>query len=132
HRGDQVRAGQVVGTARGPVHFGARAGDAYLDPAALFGGGSQVHLVPERERRPLPEPEERSALERFLRAVPRVARAGLHAVAWAHQRVDAVNDLVATPFSRVADPGAAWGNLVDEARGWSHYAWSLGAVHQPV
>src|SRR5581483_4838166 len=46
-RGDHVVQGQVVGTT-GPTafHFGARAGDAYIDPALLFRTGSpQVHLV---------------------------------------------------------------------------------------
>src|SRR5438552_4645802 len=75
HRGDRVDAGRLVGVAGGPVHFGARAGAAYLDPAALFGGPPGVHLVPERQRRRLPVAEERRALERLLRVVPRVARA---------------------------------------------------------
>src|SRR4051794_22690054 len=52
HRGDKVRQGQPVGTATDHFHFGARAGDAYLDPALLFGGGpAEVHLVPDEQRR---------------------------------------------------------------------------------
>jgi len=47
-RGDQVRQGQVLGATQERFHFGVRAGDAYLDPAQLFGGGPvEVHLVPE-------------------------------------------------------------------------------------
>src|SRR5947207_2324692 len=86
---------------------------------------------PPPARRALPEAQERNALERFLRTVPRIARAGAHAVAWAHERVDAVNNVVGTPFTRLRNPVDAWGNLTDEARGWAHYAWSLGVVHQP-
>lgn len=34
--GDKVTAGQVIGTAAGPVHFGARRGSVYLDPLSLM------------------------------------------------------------------------------------------------
>lgn len=60
HRGDLVTPGQVVGNARGVLHFGARIGEAYLDPTLLFGDGSaRVHLVPVADR-PRSESEERS------------------------------------------------------------------------
>ena len=63
-RGQQMRAGDVVGVAGGDVHFGARAGDVYLDPADLFAGeGPQVRLVPLE---PLPEEEERKGLIKML------------------------------------------------------------------
>src|SRR3989440_3793718 len=63
-RGDKVRQGQVLGTTgTQPFHFGARAGDAYVDPALLFSTGPpQVHLVPDSERRPQSEAHERSGL----------------------------------------------------------------------
>jgi hypothetical protein len=63
-RGDTVRQGQVLGTAGSqPFHFGARAGDAYVDPALLFATGpSEVHLVPEGDRRPASEAHERAGL----------------------------------------------------------------------
>jgi hypothetical protein len=61
-RGDQVRQGDVVGIAAGPVHFGVRAGDRYLDPTALLAGAVEVHLVPERDRRPLSEAGERNGV----------------------------------------------------------------------
>ncbi len=35
-RGDAVHTGQVVGTAAGPVHVGARLGRTYIDPRPLF------------------------------------------------------------------------------------------------
>ncbi|MGH9282730.1 MAG: murein hydrolase activator EnvC family protein, partial [Acidimicrobiales bacterium] len=45
-RGQRVAAGQDLGTTSASVHFGARAGDAYLDPLVLLGGGGRavVHL----------------------------------------------------------------------------------------
>lgn len=48
--GDRVRGGQPVGVAGGVrFHLGARVGDTYIDPAALFGtpvGSASVFLVP--------------------------------------------------------------------------------------
>src|SRR5438874_580699 len=47
-RGDKVHQAQVVGaTGTQLFHFGARAGEAYIDPALLFSTGPpDVHLVP--------------------------------------------------------------------------------------
>src|SRR5438067_3917789 len=71
-RGDHVRQGEVVGTAGGqPFHFGARVGDAYVDPALLFGGGPPgVHLVPDSERLPDSEAHERAGLLGMLAGLP--------------------------------------------------------------
>ena len=45
--GQWVRAGDRVGTAGDRLHFGARSGDAYFDPASLFIGGEvEVELLP--------------------------------------------------------------------------------------
>ncbi|HEX5367705.1 MAG TPA: hypothetical protein VFW63_13710, partial [Acidimicrobiales bacterium] len=44
--GAHVERGDRLGTAGERLHLGARAGDAYLDPAALFGDGAAVELVP--------------------------------------------------------------------------------------
>lgn len=45
--GDVVVAGVVVGSTRGPLHFGVRDGDTYLDPAAFIGQLTwQPRLVP--------------------------------------------------------------------------------------
>jgi hypothetical protein len=77
-RGDKVRQGQVVGTtSTQPFHFGARAGDAYIDPGLLFSTGPpQVHLVPDSERLPQSEARERSGLLGMLAGLPdRVAGA---------------------------------------------------------
>jgi hypothetical protein len=47
-RGQRVAQGDPVGTAGDRLHLGARIGDAYFDPAVLFGTGgpSRVELVP--------------------------------------------------------------------------------------
>lgn len=85
-RGQQVRAGQVVGTAASRFHFGVRAGEVYLDPQTLFEPpGRRAHLVPDRaDAGPRPEPEERGGLARWLRTIPKVAAAvGRGAVQWA-------------------------------------------------
>jgi pimeloyl-ACP methyl ester carboxylesterase len=78
HRGERVVAGQQVGVAGGPVHFGVRAGDEYLDPLTVLAGGPpQVHLVDDRVGRPGTVAEERNGLTRFLRGASRtVATAG--------------------------------------------------------
>jgi hypothetical protein len=45
--GQRVRGGDRVGTAGERLHFGARSGDAYFDPASLFVGGEvEVELLP--------------------------------------------------------------------------------------
>src|SRR5438270_3023377 len=72
-RGGTVRQGQVIGsTSAQPFHFGARAGDAYIDPAVLFTstGPPEVHLVPDSERRPQSEAHERSGLLGMLAGLP--------------------------------------------------------------
>ena len=46
--GDRVRRGDPLGTSAGALLLTARLGEAYIDPASLFGGGPpRVHLVPE-------------------------------------------------------------------------------------
>lgn len=106
-RGDRVVQGQPVGTATERLHFGARAGDAYIDPALLFGGGPpQVYLVPDDQRRPGSEGEERAGLLRGLAgAGSRVMAAGAGAVGWARDRAL-----------------GAGGQILDEARGAVNYA----------
>lgn len=51
HRGDGVVRGEPVGTTGNRFHFGARIGDAYIDPALLFSGAGppRVRLVPDRD-----------------------------------------------------------------------------------
>lgn len=51
--GEHVARGDPIGTASGPLTFTARVGEAYVDPASLFGGGPpRVRLVPEPLDRP--------------------------------------------------------------------------------
>ena len=91
-RGDTVHQGQVLGTTSGqPFHFGARAGDAYVDPEVLFTTGPpRVHLVPDSERLPLSEARERSGLLGSLVGlggrVVDAAGVGADAVRWAAGR----------------------------------------------
>jgi hypothetical protein len=87
-RGDKVAQGQTVGTAQARFHFGVRAGDAYLDPALLFGGGPpQVHLVPDELRRPQSEAKEREGLARMFACWgARAIAAGGAAMDWARDR----------------------------------------------
>ena len=93
-RGQKVTQGQTVGTAQARFHFGVRAGDAYLDPALLFGGGPpQVHLVPDELRRPQSEAKEREGLARmFAGWGSRAIAAGGAAMEWARDR--AVQEVV--------------------------------------
>ena len=44
--GQSVGAGDVLGTTGASFHFGARIGEAYVDPAVLLGIGGSVRLVP--------------------------------------------------------------------------------------
>ena len=106
-RGDKVRQGQPLGTSGDRFHFGVRAGDAYLDPATLFGGGPpEVHLVPDELRRPQSEAQERAGLAGLIQGWgSRALAAGGAAFDWAKdkaaQKIDAE---------------------LDELRGLIHYA----------
>jgi hypothetical protein len=87
-RGDRVVQGQTVGTTQDRFHFGVRAGDAYLDPAKLFGAGPpQVYLVPDELRKPLSEADERAGVAgMFGGLVSRAIAASGDAVAWAYDK----------------------------------------------
>lgn len=88
-RGQRVRAGEVVGTAGGTLHFGIRAGDEYLDPMQFLRGGEpEVHLAPLRPE-DLGEGNERAALSRLLQALGRTGlAAGRSGVDWAKRSVE--------------------------------------------
>lgn len=69
--GDQVRAGDVIGIAGGPFHFGVRAqDDTYLDPEALLAGllRPRARLVPGTDQglERLGAQERRTLLDVFL------------------------------------------------------------------
>ncbi len=44
--GQRVATGQILGTAGASLHFGARIGEAYVDPAVLLGATRRARLVP--------------------------------------------------------------------------------------
>ena len=56
HRGQAVAAGQPVGTSTASVHFGVRAGRAYLDPQVLLAdppaAPAHAYLVADPDREP--------------------------------------------------------------------------------
>lgn len=90
-RGDRVRQGQQVGTSNGSLHFGARIGDAYVDPTLLFGDGlPRVYLVPDGDlaRQPGSEAQERVGLLRQLASA--IANAGETASGWVSEHGDGV------------------------------------------
>jgi murein DD-endopeptidase MepM/ murein hydrolase activator NlpD/pimeloyl-ACP methyl ester carboxylesterase len=84
-RGDRIRQGEAVGTTHpdNPLHFGVRAGEAYLDPLVLLGqndgderGRHRPYLVADPdEHRPLAEVEER---RRLLDTIKDAAASRLH------------------------------------------------------
>lgn len=99
-RGQRIGAGQPLGEAGPRLHFGARAGEAYLDPLVLLGGAGRqvVRLVPDRDRLMGTEAEERGALRRFLGAVSgTVADVGGAAVSWARGAAGAAASTIPTP-----------------------------------
>ena len=66
--GQRVAQGDRVGTAGETFHFGARIGDVYIDPAALFGADrTEVVLVPHD--RPISAPSGRAPTARSSRAM---------------------------------------------------------------
>lgn len=73
-QGQRVRQGQSVGTTRDQLHFGARRGDAYFDPATLFDDEPVVYLVPFDEPPGLGPGSERSAIRQLIGGFSAVAR----------------------------------------------------------
>lgn len=94
-RGAHVEGGQEIGRAGARLHWGARAGDAYVDPMVLLGDTGRVtraRLVPDGggDRAPRSEAEERGLLAGLLRTVVRtgatVARTAPGALGWGRNR----------------------------------------------
>src|SRR5581483_2501739 len=119
-RGMDVAAGDLLGTTTTSFHFGARAGDAYVDPSVLMGSGHErIHLVAE----PLSEEKERGGVLGFL---GRLAGTGFHAteagVAWAAQQsVDAALAPV-----RIGQQALQLLGRADALASWAEYARRLG------
>jgi hypothetical protein len=101
-RGDAVRRGDLVGLAGAGFHLGARDGDAYVDPAALFDASVvRVRLVAHGE--PLPPTDAGLLAEQAaLRELARAERPGLLARA-----VGAVGRWAAPVATRWFDVAAA-------------------------
>ena len=129
-RGQRVRAGEQVGVAGPSVHLGARAGDAYLDPAVLLGAGRvHVRLVPDG----VPagsEAEERSRLSAF---VGLLGRAGRSAAGLAADGARATAEVGATALAWVRNGVELAGRMavaeirekLEALRLLAHYARSL-------
>lgn len=109
-KGQLVDAGQLVGTTGDVFHFGARIGDAYIDPAILLASGpARVHLIPDGEFQDSSASDDRSALQRFV--VDRITAVAQTSVDWARgvasasvQLLDNVVDIGqwAGPYAQLA------------------------------
>ncbi|HEY6699155.1 MAG TPA: peptidoglycan DD-metalloendopeptidase family protein, partial [Acidimicrobiales bacterium] len=87
--GQRVRSGDRVGVAGERLHFGARSGDAYFDPASLFVGGEvEVELLPfEIPPGSTPEAEARALAQLALDGGGGVAIPGVDAaLGWLYDR----------------------------------------------
>lgn len=145
-RGQLVGPGAPIATAGVGVHFGARVGDAYLDPVVLLAAGPpRVRLVPDALRRPAPEADERSHLRRFLGVVGDAAAAtaataaaaagttaelGADAVGWARDGVVLAGHLaVAAGEVAVAKLAADVAETLEQWRLMVHYAGILATPY---
>lgn len=87
-RGHAVTAGEVVGSAGPGFHFGVRDGDAYIDPAGLF-GTVRVHVRLIAHDEPLPRSDAGAARERAAAAELIGEQSRLRRLTkWALDRVD--------------------------------------------
>lgn len=133
-RDQRVTAGTVIGTAGAALHFGVRAGDAYLDPMALFGSPPRVHLVPDVLRQPLPVGHERAGLGRSLGSLAgAVLGTPADAIAWARDAAGTGLDVT----NRVGQAAAQYlrdqiqqsiDDIFQELRTWVHYMGELSAI----
>jgi Peptidase family M23/Putative serine esterase (DUF676) len=90
--GQRVRAGDRVAIAGERLHFGARSGDAYFDPAALFVGGElEVELLPfEIPPGSTPESEARALAQLALDGRGGIGIPGVGAaLGWLYDRAGA-------------------------------------------
>lgn len=128
-RGQQVDGGDVVGTAGGPLHFGARRGDTYIDPRTLFGGRWVVHLVPAGEVRPGTVSEERRGL---LRSLGGAAIGALGAGAdWVRAASGATAGAVTVLARRaLVEAALQWRSVVGDVRAMAHLARGAMPVHR--
>ena len=121
-RGQRVHQGDEVGTARDAVHFGARVGDEYVDPAMLFGDGPpRVHLVPADLRHPLTAAQERRNLLDGLAAIPSAIAGGARALLSPVGRIAADVGWDLTHRALLV-AGEQWSRIDEGLRAWAHAA----------
>jgi len=102
HTGNRVDAGHVVGTSGSTFHFGARIGDAYIDPAILLASGpARVHLIPDGEFREIGAEDDHKAL--LAAAADFLGSVTSSAVAWARDTGEGVARELAEHFVTVLD-----------------------------
>ncbi|MDP1821141.1 MAG: peptidoglycan DD-metalloendopeptidase family protein [Acidimicrobiales bacterium] len=125
--GQEVHQGDVVGRTAGRLHFSARAGDSYLDPAALFGGGPpKVRLVPFDEPPGAGPSGERSAIRQLLGGTVGLGAALGSAVGGA---VEGAVDAGTALAGSAVDQTAAWlGSKAQLLRTIAHYAQRFAPV----
>jgi len=103
--GGHVAQGDELGTAGERLHFGARAGDAYLDPAALFTQETTVELLPfEVPPGSTPDAEARALVGLTLGRGPSLPDVGA-AVSWLRDRAGDTAGLVRGPLAFAAEHG---------------------------
>jgi hypothetical protein len=134
--GQHVEQGDQLGTSSMRLHFSARQGDAYLDPAALFEPGPpRVHLVPFDTPPGEGADGERSAIRQLLglgasivgaagAVVGGSVDAGRDAAAWA---VDHGDDLVrlALEYGPLLHPGLRTALLLRTSFEVAQHAWEI-------
>lgn len=103
--GQTVAQGAVVGTSGANFHFGARIGDAYVDPAVLLESSpGRVHLIADREFSESGAGRDSVALARIV--ADSVGRIGVAALGWARAAGDAAAS-AGDAMAQAADATAA-------------------------
>lgn len=131
--GQRVRQGEVVGTTVGSLHFSARRGSAYLDPASLLQPGAiRVRLVPFDDPPGDGPGGERSAIRQLIGGIGGAMSASTRLVSGAIDGTEAVASWLraeGTPAIRTAahymarvGPGAPLQLLVTGVDVWSQAA----------
>ncbi|MEY2397693.1 MAG: hypothetical protein QOJ00_867 [Actinomycetota bacterium] len=107
--GQSVAQGDAVGTTGSSFHFGARIGDAYVDPAILLESGpARVHLVPDGEFTEDGAHDDHKALLTIVG--DRIGAVSKAAVGWARAGVSAGQGGADALFAAAADVAAIAAN----------------------
>ncbi len=124
--GQRLHQGDRVGITSGHLHFGARVGDAYLDPAVLFAPSLTVRLIPFDEPTGAGIRGERSAIRQLIGGIGHAARTaagmagsgGASAGAWLRGVVDQPVRTGLRSLELVAPGGAALALALDVVEAW--------------